>query len=59
MIRQYILNRRLNNLYKKEQNNYLSDKIKRAKSLLNITCPKSFEFYKNEFKAGLTKNTCI
>ena len=59
MQKQYILNRRLNNRHKKEQNELLSLKIQRAKSSLDLKCPESFTFFQTQFKEGLTKNKCI
>ncbi len=59
MQKQYILNRKLNAINYKKQNNILYHKITRAKSLLNIKCPESFLFFKSkDFKKGLTKNMC-
>ena len=58
MQKQYILNRRLNNRHKEEQNNLLSLKIQKAKSSLDLKCPESFTFFKTQFKEGLTKNKC-
>ena len=58
MQKQYILNRKLNIQHKKEQNELLSYKIKRAKSTLDLNCPESFHFFKTKFKEGLTKNKC-
>jgi hypothetical protein len=57
MNNQYILNRKLYNLHKEEQNNYLKLKIKKAKSFIDLKCPESFSFYKNKFKESLPKNT--
>lgn len=58
MNNQYILNRKLYNLHKEEQNNYLKLKIKKAKSFIDLKCPESFSFYKNKFKESQPKNTC-
>lgn len=58
MQRQYILNRRLHNMYNDEQNKYLNSKIREAKSYIDLNCPKSFKFYQKEFKEGLTKELC-
>ena len=58
MQKQYILNRKLNNIHKKEQNQLLSLKIQRVKSYIDLNCPESFTFYKTQFKEGLTKNKC-
>ena len=41
MIKEYVFNRRLNEIYKYETNELLKEKIKKAKSLLNIKCPES------------------
>ena len=59
MQKQYILNRKLNNMHKNEQNKLLSLKIQRAKSLLDLNCPESFTFFKTQFREGLTKDKCI
>ena len=59
MQKQYILNRRLNFRHKKEQNELLSLKIKKAKSSLDLNCPESFTFFKTQFKEGLSKDKCI
>ena len=58
MNNQYILNRKLYNLYQQEQNNYLKLKIKKAKSFIDLKCPESFSFYKNKFKESQPKNKC-
>ena len=42
MKKEYVFNRRLNEIYKYETNELLREKIKKAKSLLNIKCPESF-----------------
>lgn len=58
MNNQYILNRKLYNLHKEEQNNYLKLKIKKAKSFIDLKCPESFSFFKNKFKESQPKNKC-
>ena len=59
MQKQYIPNRRLHIINKKNQDKLLSLKIKRAKSALDINCPESFTFYKTTFKDSHRKNRCI
>ena len=49
MKRPFILNERLNKIYKHEQNLYLHNKLKNAKPTLKIHCPESFKFYKKTF----------
>ena len=49
MKRPFILNERLNAIYKYEQNLYLLNKLKNAKPTLKIHCPESFKFYKKTF----------
>ena len=58
MNNQYISNRKLYNLHKEEQNNYLKLKIKKAKSFIDLKCPESFSFFKNKFKESQPKNKC-
>ena len=59
MKRQLILNRRLDNINYIEQNNILANKIRKAKSSLNLQCPESFTFFKSKhFKKGQSKNIC-
>ena len=59
MQKQYVLNRRLHMINKKNQDKLLSYRIKKAKSAIDINCPESYTFYKSTFKDGLTKNRCI
>ena len=59
MQKQYILNRRLHNINKKNQDKLLSLKIRKVKSVVDINCPESFTFYKTTFKDGHRKNRCI
>ena len=57
MKRQLTLNKRLANINYKEQNNILTNKIRKAKSTLNLQCPESFTFFKSkEFRNGKSKN---
>jgi len=63
MKRPFILNERLNAIYKYEQNLYLHNKLKNAKPSIRINCPESFKFYKKTFgksnKENLTKKLQI
>lgn len=52
----FVLNRRLNELYKREQNQYMANKLERAKPLVNIKCPESFTFYKRKFHKSPKEN---
>ena len=56
MQRRYIFNRHLNKHYKLEQNILLSKRIKKAKSLIDLSCPESFTFFKTHFKEGRPKD---
>ena len=57
MKQQYILNRRLNNISLIEQNNLLANKIRKAKSCLNLQCPESYTFFNSKhFKNGQWKD---
>ena len=59
MKRQLILNRRLENINYKEQNDIMTNKIRKAKSSLNLQCPESFTFFKSKhFRNGNWKNIC-
>ena len=55
MQRPYIFNRHLNKHYKLEQNILLSKRIKKAKSLIDLSCPESFTFFKTHFKEGTSR----
>ena len=57
MKRQLILNKRLENMNYIQQNNILTNKIRKAKSSLNLQCPESFTFFKSKhFRSGQSKN---
>ena len=59
MKQQYILNRRLNNISFIEQNNLLTNKIRKAKSCLNLQCPESYTFFNSKhFRNGQWKDIC-
>ena len=55
MKRPRVLNRRLNEVTKKEQNLYMASKLEGAKPLVNIKCPESYTFYKKNFHKSSTK----
>jgi hypothetical protein len=38
----FVYNKRLNEIFKYETNEYLKEKIQKAKSFINIKCPESF-----------------
>ena len=42
MRKQYIFNKKLNEIYKFETNQLLKKKINKVKSLLNLKCPESY-----------------
>ena len=54
------MNARLNELYKNEQNKYMAYKLENARPRVNIRCPESYLFYKNQFhKKGAKDNLGI
>lgn len=60
MRKPFILNARLNELYKNEQNKYMAYKLENARPRVNIRCPESYLFYKNQFhKKGARDNLGI
>ncbi len=59
MKRQFTLNRRLDSINYKEQNTLLTNKIRKAKSSLNLQCPESYAFFNSKhFRNGQWKNIC-
>lgn len=48
-----ILNKRLEERNKKDQNNYLINKLRQAKPLVNMKCPESYIFYHKYFRCKL------
>lgn len=50
MKKPFVLNSRLNEIYRREQNQYMLRKLNKAKASVNSKCPESFNFYKNKFK---------
>ena len=57
MRRPFILNNRLNDLYRSEQNKYMANKLENAKPRVNSKCPESYIFYKNQFHKRNPKET--
>ena len=49
MQRQFILNLRLNELYKSEQDKIMARKLENVKAQVNSSCPESFIFYNTNF----------
>lgn len=59
MKRMNILNQKIEERFQQQQNNYLYNKLKTAKPLVNIKCPESYTFYKTKFhKKGAEENLC-
>lgn len=59
MRKPFVLNARLNEIYKSEQNRYMAKRLGNVKPLINSKCPESFSFYKNNFfKYGHKDNRC-
>lgn len=56
MKRPFVLNARLNEIYKSEQNQYMANKLQNAKPLVKINCPESFIFYKKNFHKASSKD---
>ena len=49
MKRPMILNKKLEEMNKKDQNNYMINKLRQAKALVNVKCPESYIFYHKYF----------
>ncbi len=59
MKRMNILNQKIEERFQQQQNNYLYNKLKTAKPLVNIKCPESYTFYKTKFhKKSAEENLC-
>ena len=59
MKRMQILNLKIEEKCQQQQNNYLYNKLKTAKPLVNIKCPESYTFYKTKFhKNGAEEDLC-
>lgn len=57
MRKPFILNPRLNEIYKSEQNKYMATRLEKAKPLVKIDCPESFLFYKKQFHKPASKES--
>ncbi len=59
MKRPFILNMRLNELYKSEQDKIMAKKLDNVKAIINSSCPESFIFYNSNFHRPTPKfNLC-
>ena len=59
MKRPFVLNARLNEIQRREQNQYMLRKLTKAKPIINTHCPESFNFYKKTFRKSQPKaNIC-
>jgi len=56
MKKPFILNEKLNQIYRYEQNLYLHNKLKNARPAVSINCPESFKFYKKTFGKAKKEN---
>ena len=54
MRRPYVLNVKLNEIQRREQNHYMVRKLGKAKPIVNSNCPESYNFYKNTFRKNNT-----
>ncbi len=60
MRKPFVLNARLNEMYKSEQDKYMARKLESAKPLVNSRCPESFIFYNTKFhKFGPKESLCM
>ena len=58
MKRPFVANRKLNELYKQEQNKYMMYRIGNAKSSVKMDCPESFLFFRKTHKTKPKRNIC-
>ena len=59
MKKEYVFNKRLNEIFKYEVNEYMKKKIKKARSFINIKCPESFSSaQKQNLRNQFIKNPC-
>lgn len=58
MKRPMILNKKLEEMNKKDQNNYMINKLRQAKALVNVKCPESYIFYQTIFHRKKRENIC-
>ena len=55
MKRPFVLNAKLNEIQRREQNKYMMKKLGKVKPMVNVHCPESFNFYKNTFRKSQPK----
>ena len=56
MRKPFILNARLNDLYKSEQNKYMAKRLENIRASINSSCPESFIFFNsNNFRKPTPK----
>lgn len=59
MKKEYIYNKKLNEIFKYEINELMREKIKKAKSFVNIKCPESFSSARQQnLRNQFIKNPC-
>jgi hypothetical protein len=59
MKKEYIYNKKLNEIFKYETNELMREKIKKAKSFENIKCPESFSSARQQnLRNQFIKNPC-
>ena len=59
MRRPSVLKAKLNEIQKREQNQYMMRKLGKTKSIVDSNCPESYDFYKKEFRKNQTReNLC-
>jgi hypothetical protein len=59
MKKEYIYNKKLNEIFKYETNELMREKIKKAKSFVNIKCPESFSSARQQnLRNQFIKNPC-
>ena len=55
MKKPFVLNAKLNEIYRREQNQYMLRKLNQAKATINMKCPESYNFYKKTFRKSQPK----
>ena len=55
MRKPFVLNAKLNEIQRREQNHYMMKKLGNAKPIVNSNCPESYNFFKNNFRKNNTK----
>ena len=56
MKKPFILNRKLNDIHKQEQNQYMMQRIGNVKSSIKMDCPESFLFFRRTHKSKPKRN---